>query len=104
MPEAWQAWQIACAALLVLAITLLCFRLASTRRYPLMGWLWFVGTLVPVIGLVQVGHQAMADRYTYLPLIGIFIVVAWASEELARRLPGGTRSMSACAGPAPGMP
>ena len=48
-----------------------------------MGWLWFLGTLVPVIGLVQVGDQAMADRYAYIPLIGIFVMVAWGTSDLA---------------------
>ena len=48
----------------------------------IVGWLWYVGTLVPVIGLVQVGLQSMADRYTYIPAIGLFIVVAWGMNEL----------------------
>lgn len=52
------------------------------RRYLTMGWLWYVGTLVPVIGLVQVGNQAMADRYTYLPLIGIFVMATWGAAEV----------------------
>ena len=57
------------------------------RRQPflLMGWLWFVGMLVPVIGLVQVGRQSMADRYTYLPSLGVLIIVVWGVYELARR-------------------
>jgi len=57
------------------------------RRYPYVGvgWLWYLGALVPVIGLVQVGSQAMADRYTYIPLIGIFIIVAWGATDLLRR-------------------
>ena len=56
------------------------------QRFPflLMGWLWFVGTLVPVIGLVQVGEQSMADRYTYFPSLGLFILVIWGAAELAR--------------------
>ena len=49
-----------------------------------MGWLWFTGTLVPVIGIVQVGRQAMADRYTYIPLIGLFIMAAWGIPELLK--------------------
>lgn len=59
----------------------------QARRYPylLVGWLWFLGTLVPVIGLVQVGAQAMADRYTYIPLIGLFIMAAWGMADLAAR-------------------
>src|SRR5207237_2178085 len=64
------------AGLSVLAI-------AVRRRHPvfLVGWLWFLGTLIPVIGLVQVGAQSMADRYTYVPLIGIFMMVAWGLAE-----------------------
>ncbi len=49
-----------------------------------MGWLWFLGTLVPVIGLVQVGGQAMADRYTYLPSLGVLILAVWGAYELTR--------------------
>ena len=60
-------------------------RLARRRPYLAVGWFWYVGTLVPVIGLVQVGMQTMADRYTYIPLIGIFIVLAWGGWELASR-------------------
>ena len=54
----------------------------SRRRYLVVGWLWYIGTLVPVIGLVQVGRQAMADRYSYLPLIGLFIMVVWGAIEI----------------------
>jgi tetratricopeptide (TPR) repeat protein len=63
--------------------------IASARRRPWLavGWLWFLGMLVPVIGLVQVGDQAMADRYTYLPAIGLFIILAWGGAELALRYP-----------------
>lgn len=59
------------------------FVIAAKRRYLLMGWLWFLGTLVPMIGVVQVGSQAMADRYAYLPFIGIFVMVAWGLAEVA---------------------
>jgi protein O-mannosyl-transferase len=61
--------------------------LAAARRAPFLavGWLWFVGTLVPVIGLVQVGQQAMADRYTYFPLVGVFVIVAWGAADLSSR-------------------
>jgi tetratricopeptide (TPR) repeat protein len=63
--------------------------IAWVRRRPWLavGWLWFVGMLVPVIGLVQVGDQALADRYTYLPAIGLFIMLAWGGAELAVRFP-----------------
>ena len=67
---------LACAALLV-AVTGLVFCFVRTRPYLAVGWLWFLGTLVPVIGLVQVGIQSMADRYTYIPAIGLFIMIAW---------------------------
>ncbi len=56
------------------------------QRYLVVGWLWFVGTLVPMIGLVQVGRQAMADRYAYLPLLGIFVMVVWALADWAERV------------------
>src|SRR5206468_19415 len=61
--------------------------LATMKRRPalLTGWLWFLGMLVPVIGLVQVGSQAMADRYSYVPFIGIFIAVVWPAHELLQR-------------------
>ena len=57
------------------------------RRFPfaVMGWLWFLGMLVPVIGLVQVGIQSMADRYTYVPLIGIFVILVWGAGEIVAR-------------------
>jgi len=57
----------------------------AARRHPfiLVGWLWYLGTLVPVIGLVQVGAQSMADRYTYWPLVGVFVMVAWGMAEVA---------------------
>ena len=76
------AWQVMGAAVLLGAISFLVMRSARSRPYLAVGWLWYVGTLVPVIGLVQVGRQAMADRYTYVPLIGIFIMVAWGVPEL----------------------
>ncbi len=53
------------------------------KRYLAVGWFWFLGTLVPVIGLVQVGDQAMADRYAYVPLIGIFVMIAWGLDDWA---------------------
>jgi tetratricopeptide (TPR) repeat protein len=58
------------------------FREIPSRPYLAVGWLWFLGTLVPVIGLVQVGMQAMADRYTYIPLIGVFVAMVWAIADL----------------------
>jgi len=78
------AWQVACAVLLLIGITVFVWRERGRRPYLLMGWLWYLVTLVPVIGLVQVGDQAYADRYTYLPLVGIFIMLAWAFPDLVR--------------------
>jgi len=79
------AWQVLVAAAVLIAISVMVWRFRS-RRYLLVGWLWFLGTLVPVIGLVQVGEAAMADRYAYIPLIGIFVMIAfgvadWAEEK-----------------------
>jgi Flp pilus assembly protein TadD len=75
-------WQAAGAGLLLLIISIAIIQ--AGRRYPYLpvGWLWYVGTLVPVIGLVQVGEQAMADRYTYVPLIGLFFMIAWGVTDL----------------------
>ena len=77
--------QVLLAGGLMLGITVLF--IVKRGRYPflLMGWLWFVGTLVPVIGLVQTGEQAMADRYTYIPSLGVLIMVIWGAYELTRR-------------------
>jgi hypothetical protein len=78
-PVPW--WQAAAAGLALLVLTI--FLLYGSRRHPYLavGWLWYLGTMVPVIGLVQVGGQAMADRYTYVPFIGLFIIVAWGVSE-----------------------
>ncbi len=74
------------AGLLLAGITLVAVLWRRRRPYLLVGWLWYLGTLVPVIGLLQVGQQARADRYTYVPLIGIFIVLSWgAADWLGRR-------------------
>jgi tetratricopeptide (TPR) repeat protein len=79
---AWPAWEVGLAVLLLVGLS--AFALVGLKQSPWLatGWFWFLGTLVPVIGLVQVGNQAMADRYTYIPLIGIFICVVWGSNEL----------------------
>ena len=73
------------SAATLVGLTVLAFRLARRAPYFTFGWLWYVGTLIPVIGLVQVGAQATADRYTYVPLIGIFVALAWGLGELASR-------------------
>jgi len=70
--------------LAILCLTVLAFRLRRKAPYLLFGWLWYLGTLVPVIGLIQVGEQALADRYTYVPLLGIFIAAVWGLADLSR--------------------
>ena len=75
-------WKVAGAGLLLISISLFVIRVWRRRPYLVVGWLWYLGTLVPVIGLVQIGRQAMADRYTYIPLIGISIIIAWGVPEL----------------------
>src|SRR6266568_4113901 len=77
------AWQIIGAALLLIAITAFCFFQRKIRLYLIVGWLWFLGTLVPVIGLVQVGAQTMADRYFYIPSIGLFIAIVFGLANMA---------------------
>jgi tetratricopeptide (TPR) repeat protein len=66
----------------LLAVTILILRFAKERRYLVVGWLWYLGTLVPVIGIVQVGMQAIADRYSYITLTGLFIIIAWGLPDL----------------------
>jgi protein O-mannosyl-transferase len=79
----WQA--VLCLAFLT-AISILVWRGRRSRPYFLFGWLWFLGTLVPMIGIVQVGDQGMADRYAYLPYVGIFIAAVWGLADLAQTI------------------
>ncbi|MGA9527838.1 MAG: tetratricopeptide repeat protein [Terriglobales bacterium] len=78
----YPAWQVASAAILLLLITALVL-LRREQRYLIVGWFWFLGSLVPMIGLVQVGDQAMADRYAYLPFIGLFLMIVWLLADIA---------------------
>ena len=73
------------SVLLLIAITLAVFWRVKRFPYLATGWLWYTGTLVPVIGIVQAGGQAMADRYTYIPLIGLFIMVAWGVPDFLKK-------------------
>jgi tetratricopeptide (TPR) repeat protein len=81
----WPAWEIVTSMLLVGIVLFFALKLRKTKPYWLVGWLWFFGMLIPVIGIVQAGAQAMADRFTYLPSIGLFIVVAWGMNDLLSR-------------------
>jgi protein O-mannosyl-transferase len=86
-PGQWSGEQVMMAAITIAAISLGAVRFARKYPFAVTGWFWYLGTLVPVIGLVQVGIQAMADRYTYVPTIGIFIIIAWGTGEIAGRWP-----------------
>jgi tetratricopeptide (TPR) repeat protein len=78
-------WRVAGSFLILAGISAGVVRMVRRRPFLAVGWLWYLGTLVPVIGLVQAGFQAMADRYTYLPSIGIFIIVAWGAAKISAR-------------------
>jgi protein O-mannosyl-transferase len=81
------SWQVAGAVFVLALITLMALWKSRQRPYIVVGWLWFLGTLVPVIGIIQVGLQAWADRYTYIPYIGLFIVFTWGVSDLLAKLP-----------------
>ena len=91
-PFRYPAWEIIVAVLVLAGISALVIKGAKKHPFLAVGWLWYTGILIPVIGLVQVGGQAMADRYTYLPLIGLFIMIAWGVPEIVSRL-GKKRSL-----------
>jgi tetratricopeptide (TPR) repeat protein len=80
-PGHWPLWGVLGALLLVLTITLLVMLQIRRRPWLFVGWFWFLGTMIPVIGLIQVGVQSMADRYTYIPGIGLLILVVWGVGE-----------------------
>lgn len=90
-----QPWLEAGAGLLLVAITTAAWVMRKRSPYFLFGWLWFIGTLVPMIGLVQAGSQARADRFTYIPQLGIFLAITWVVAEL-RPIPA--RAMAVTAG------
>jgi tetratricopeptide (TPR) repeat protein len=80
-------WQAALCVLLFVAISFFAIYFGRNRKYLPVGWFWFVVTLIPVIGLIQSGAQALADRYTYIPYIGLFIMIAWGLPELLSKWP-----------------
>jgi tetratricopeptide (TPR) repeat protein len=84
-PVHWSGGQVALGAMVLVSLCALAFWCGRKFPFLVTGWFWFVGMLIPVIGLVQVGSQSMADRYTYLPLIGLFIAVAWGVEAMLGR-------------------
>ena len=88
-PGYWPAWKIAAAVIVLVAMTAWVIRLGRSQPYLPVGWCWFVGMLAPTIGLVQVGIQSMADRYSYLPSVGILIMVVWGAHQWLEARPGG---------------
>jgi hypothetical protein len=95
-PAMSQGWKTAWAALLLAAITAACVFGARRRPYLLFGWLWFLIALAPTVGLVQVGWQSMADRYTYLPSIGLAVLLVWAASEAALMRPSLQAALATC--------
>ena len=82
---AMPTWKTVGAGVLLIGLSIMVFVARKKRPYLAVGWLWYLGTLIPVIGLVQAGVQSMADRYTYIPMIGLFIMVAWGVPDFATR-------------------
>ncbi len=92
----WQAWQVGAMSVALLAATAAALG-ARARPYLAVGWLWFLGLLVPVIGLLQTGTQGMADRYTYLPAVGLYVMVAFGAADVVRSRPRLGRPLAALA-------
>jgi cytochrome c-type biogenesis protein CcmH/NrfG len=90
-PPAIETWLVAGCAVVLVAISVL----VLSRPYLAVGWFWYLGTLVPVIGLVQVGMQARADRYTYIPMVGISIMLAWGMAEIMSKWPRARTALQA---------
>jgi len=98
LASAVPAGQVAGAAFVLGALSVLACCQWRSRPYLLTGWLWFLGTLVPVIGFVQGGQQSVADRYTYVPIVGLFIAVAWVAHAAAARTPHAARPLACATG------
>ena len=90
-PGHWPAWEVSGATVLVLGLSVAAIRCARTRPYVGVGWFWFLGGMVPVIGLIQVGIQSMADRYTYVPIIGLWFALVWGICDLLSNAPSRNR-------------
>ncbi len=95
-PIKWPTWEVAGAGLLIVAVSAVVLRALRSRPYLAVGCFWYLGTLVPVIGLVQVGEQSRADRYTYVPLVGISIMLAWGMADVFKRWPRARTALAAC--------
>ena len=84
-PHAIPAWSTVASLVALLGVSATVIAMRVRRPYLFTGWFWFVGMLIPVIGLIQVGDQSMADRYTYMPLVGLFVIVTWGAWDLCER-------------------
>ena len=82
LPAEFPAWKVIGAVLLLLSVTIAALRTADTWRFFIVGWLWFAGMMVPLSGIVQIGTQAMADHYMYLPMIGLLLTVVWGADTI----------------------
>jgi len=87
-------WHVAAALVLLITISIAVVYSSRRRAWLFVGWFWFIGMLVPTIGLVQVGIQSMADRYTYLPLVGIFVMLTWTGAEIATTFRSGSKAVA----------
>jgi protein O-mannosyl-transferase len=96
-PHTLPVWQAITAAMVLALLSIVVARQYRERPYLAVGWCWYLGTLVPVIGLVQVGLQARADRYTYLPMVGLSIMLAWGAAELVAKRPRAKMAVIAAA-------
>jgi len=97
-PDSIAAAQVAAAVTLLAAVSVLAIWTWRSRPYLATGWFWYLGTLVPVIGLVQIGAQAHADRYMYIPMTGLSIMLAWGAVDLARRWPAAKWAVAGAGG------
>jgi tetratricopeptide (TPR) repeat protein len=86
-PKSISAWQAAAACAMILGVSALALYTWRTRPYLTTGWFWYLGTLIPVIGLVQVGMQSHADRYMYIPMVGLTVILAWGAADMAQKWP-----------------
>ena len=104
MRQSIPTWQAICACAVLLGLSALAVLAWRTRPYIPTGWFWYLGTLLPVIGLVQVGAQSHADRYMYVPLAGLSMILAWGAADVVRRMAAGKSRRRLCGrGCLPGM-
>ena len=96
-PDSVPAWQPVGALAILMGISALAIYTWRTRPYIFTGWFWYLGTLVPVIGLVQVGGQARADRYTYLPMVGLLWILGWGAMDVIKQWPRAKPAVAAAA-------